>query len=277
MRLRALVDGREADAIDIADRGLAYGDGLFETLLVAQGRPVWWEAHFARLQLGCERLRMPCPAQELLLRECTALADGVERGVVKLIVTRGAAGRGYAAPIEVRPSRILSLHPAPDAEPAASRNGIALHECELRLSRQPRLAGFKHLNRLEQVLARSEWESPAFGEGLLRDDEHRIVSATAANLFLVRRGALVTPDLSRCGIEGTCRAWILARRDVQVIDVDAGMLAASDELFLASSLRGILPVARIGGREWSVGPMTRSLQQELWREVPALAPAGTAW
>jgi 4-amino-4-deoxychorismate lyase len=276
MSLRAMVDGREADAIDLADRGLAYGDGLFETILVAHGTPVWWEAHSARLQRGCERLRIPCPAQDLLQRECTTIAAGVERGVLKLIVTRGATGRGYAAPVEVRPSRILTLHPAPRPEAASLRDGIGLHECELRLARQPRLAGIKHLNRLEQVLARSEWDSPAFGEGLLRDDEDRIVSATAANLFLVRRGALVTPDLSRCGIEGTCRAWILARREVQVVDVDAGMLAASDELFLASSLRGILPVARIGGREWSVGPMTRSLQHELWHEVPALAPGGAA-
>lgn len=274
MSMRALVDGREADAIDIADRGLAYGDGLFESILVAQGRPVWWDAHFARLQRGCERLRIPCPAQDLLLRECAALAAGIERGVLKMVVTRGVAGRGYAPPAEARPSRILSLHPAPEPAAAAMRDGIALHECELRLARQPRLAGIKHLNRLEQVLARGEWDSPAFGEGLLRDDEDRIVGATAANLFLVRHGALVTPDLSRCGIEGTCRAWIMARRDVDVLDVDARILAQADELFLASSLRGILPVARIGGREWSVGPMTRSLQQELWREVPALAPDG---
>jgi 4-amino-4-deoxychorismate lyase len=134
------------------------------------------------------------------------------------------------------------------------------------------LAGIKHLNRLEQVVARAEWSDPSVAEGLLRDRAGRAICATAANLFAVVDGCLVTPDLSRCGVEGVTRAWVMARRDVQVRDLPARDLDRASELFLSSSLRGILPVARIGTRTHTIGPMTQSLQHALWQEVPALRP-----
>jgi 4-amino-4-deoxychorismate lyase len=269
---RVLVDGVECDAVSAQDRGLSYGDGVFETMLVAAGRLPWWQAHLARLQRGCARLRIDMPDDGVLAAEARDLCRDQARAVLKLIVTRGAAGRGYSIASATRSTRILSLHPAPILDPAVYDTGVAVHECTTRLAIQPSLAGIKHLNRLEQVLARSEWDDPAVAEGLVQDMDGRIVSATAANVFIASRGRWFTPDLGRCGIEGVCRAWVMARFAVEVADIPRARLLEGDELFLSSSLRGILPVARFGGRHWDVGPMTRVVQQALWQELPAMDP-----
>ena len=276
MSLRTLVDGIEIDAVSSRDRGLAYGDGVFEAMRVADGRVPWWPAHFARLVRGCERLGIVAPNEVLVRDECLRLAESQGDAVVKLIVTRGPAGRGYAPLKDGASTRVASLHPAPIADRDDYDTGVALHECDTRLAIQPRLAGIKHLNRLEQVLARAEWNDPSIAEGLVRDMEGRVVSATAANLFLASGGKWFTPDLSRCGIEGVCREWVRSRFAVETVDVSRAELLGSDELFLSSSLRGILPVARFGGRRWDVGPMTRVVQEALWNELPAMGPRRSA-
>ena len=255
-------------SVAVDDRGFNYGDGLFETLLVADGEPVWWDAHMARLQRGCDVLRIPFPAVDELLARARQLARGSARAALKLVITRGAGGRGYAPLRYATPTCVLTLHEAP----AMRRGGVGARWCDLRLSCQPLLAGFKHLNRLENVMARGEWEDPAITEGLLRDGEDRVVCGTATNLFMVRDGSLSTPALERCGVAGIARAWVLARAGATVRALSQTDIEAADELFLTSSLRGILPVARLGGREWNVGPMTRRLQEMLWSEVPALGP-----
>lgn len=274
--MRMLVNGVEASQMSAMDRGLAYGDGVFETLLVADGQPVWWDAHLARLQRGCAVLGIEAPAPRLLREEAASLATGAARAVLKVIVTRGAGGRGYAPPLSVAPTRLLSLHPAALPLRREYSEGVALRWCETTLAIQPALAGIKHLNRLEQVLARKEWHDDVIVEGLMCDADGRVVCATAANLFVVREGRLLTPRVDRCGIAGIAREWVLARRQVEIVDLAPSEVESADELFLGSSLRGILPVSRLGGREWNVGPMTRALQQLLWDEVPALRPIAEA-
>jgi 4-amino-4-deoxychorismate lyase len=256
-------------SIAIDDRGFNYGDGLFETLLVAEGEPVWWDAHMARLQRGCDALHIPFPAPLELLARARALVRGQARAALKIVLTRGAGGRGYAPLRYATPTCVLTVH----AAPATRRDGVTVRWCDLRLSCQPVLAGFKHLTRLENVLARGEWDDPGITEGLLRDEQDRVVCATAANLFIVRDGALATPALERCGVAGIARAWVMSRMGVTVRALSQTDVEAADELFLTSSLRGILPVARLGGRDWNVGPMTRRLQETLWTDVPALEPA----
>lgn len=273
MTPRWLVDGQATETVPAGDRGLAYGDGVFETLLVADAEPVWWERHLARLQRGCERLGIAAPIPELLRAEAQELVHDRRRAVLKLIVTRGAGGRGYAAG-EAAPMRVLGLHDAPGLRATDYAQGVALRWCETRLALQPRLAGIKHLNRLEQVLARAEWNDAGLAEGLMLDSLGNVVSATAANVFVVHRGRLSTPAVERCGIAGVARGWLLDTVDVAIADLDRSAIESADELFLTSSLRGILPVARLDGRCWTPGPMTRTLQQALWRAVPALRPAG---
>lgn len=267
MTARVLVDGRAHDELSALDRGLSYGDGLFETIRFVGADAPLWPRHMQRLQVGAARLRLPLPDAATLLREAREVIAGLSQAVVRITLTRGIGTRGYAPPAAPRPTRIVAAFAPPPHDPAAHAEGIRMRLCALRLAEQPLLAGTKHLNRLEQVLARAEWSDPAIAEGLLCDNAGRVVSATAANLFAVIDGMLVTPALDRCGVAGVARAEILASRPgTQVRPIALEALAGADELFLSSSVRGILPVRELDGQAWAVGPVTRAVQAH-WRTL----------
>jgi len=202
-----LINGVATTSLDARDRGLHYGDGVFTTARVARGEVLLWERHVARLQDNCARLAIPAPDAALLRTEAQQLCAGVAQGIIKVTVTRGVGGRGYAAPQEAQPTRLVALHPWPDYPQTNWDDGVALRVNALRLARQPALAGVKHLNRLEQVLARAEWNDPAIAEGLMCNEHGDVIEATAANIFVVRNGELHTPDLSECGVAGVMRAF----------------------------------------------------------------------
>ena len=272
MRLGVLIDGEAGDSIEVGNRGFNYGDGAFETLLVQDGRPVWWGEHLARLRRGCEALGLRMPDADLLEYEAEQLCVDQARAVLKIVLTRSGHGRGYASEPGARSQRILSLHAAPPLLGSDYVEGVALRWCETRLALQPRLAGFKHLNRLEQVLARDELANTGAFEGLMLDTTGRVVCATAANVFVLAHGRLRTPALRACGIAGICRDWVLSRTDVEIGELLPQDLERADALFLSSSLRGILPVARLGTRRYRPQPLIAGLIAQLWNEVPALAP-----
>lgn len=264
---RMLVNGAPGHTLAALDRGLAYGDGLFETIRLVQGRSPLWPRHMQRLRDGAARLRLPAPDVLQLESEAAAVSQGMEHAVVRITVTRGVGERGYAPPASPMPTRVVAAFDAPPMAGPAYRDGIRVRWCETRLAAQPRLAGIKHLNRLEQVLARAEWNDPEIAEGLLLDAAGRVVCATMANLFAVIDGMLVTPALERCGVAGVARAEVLATRpDAQVRDVRLDELLAASELFLTSSVRGILPVQAVGDKVFHPGPVTRALQQH-WRTL----------
>ena len=266
MSVRIFSGERRVDAVAADDRGLAYGDGLFETLRVHRGAAPWWDAHWARLAGGAERLQLSLPDAGLVRREAGGLfADGGD-GVLKLLVTRGAGGRGYAPPRAATPTWILSRHPLP-----AAGDGLHLHWCETRLAVQPALAGIKHCNRLEQVLARAEAQAAGADEGLLRDSEGAVVSATSANLFVLREGRWLTPPVDRCGVAGTCRALLLPWLQAREQRLSADDVVGADAVFLCNAVRGILAVARLGTRTWSPHPAVDAARQGLAQFQPAFA------
>ncbi|MGM0983941.1 MAG: aminodeoxychorismate lyase [Pseudomonadota bacterium] len=257
--------GTEAspEAWPLDDRGVAYGDGLFETVLVRDGVPLLWEAHLARLARGCRVLDIPMPAQLDLERPLAQAGEGL--AVFKLIVTRGSGGRGYAPPEFPMPRLRWQLSPfAPDT--ARWKTGVRVRHCRLRLGTQPVLAGLKHLNRLENVLARGEWSDAEVAEGLLCDSEDRLVEATCMNVFWQRDGRLETPRLTRCGVAGTLRAKLLECLPIAEVDAFPEVLASAEAVWLGNSLQGLWPVARLdaaGGevlRRWSIGVDHRRLQ-----------------
>lgn len=263
--MQAWINGQPADCIALADRGLAYGDGLFETIKVRGGRALLFERHLARLQEGCQRLAIPCD-MHVLRAELQAYIQQLGQGVCKLILTRGAGQRGYASPNPCMPQRILQASSAPQWPSSHAAEGIRLFACQLRLSEQPLLAGLKHLNRLEQVLARAEWTDPAYAEGLLLDQQERVVDGVFSNIFIVRKQQLLTPDLIRCGVAGVMRAELLARAQasvmpVRITDITLQDLQQADEVFTCNSLYGIWPVRSYAQQSWSIGPVTRKLQQ----------------
>ncbi|MCE5233966.1 MAG: aminodeoxychorismate lyase [Mizugakiibacter sp.] len=275
MTPRVLVDGAATDRVSALDRGLLYGDGLFETVRIVRGRAPLWARHMARLAAGCARLGLPMPAEPTLWYEAADVTAGIECAVARISVTRGAGARGYAPPPVSQSARIVTGFAAPAVPADWYARGIRVRFCELRLATQPRLAGLKHLNRLEQVLARAEWDDAEIAEGLLLDAEGRVVCATAANLFVVRSGRLATPALDRCGVAGVARAEVLARHaQAEVRDIGVEELMRADEIFLSSSVRGILPVRALPGRELAPGAWARALQ-DAWRAL-GLIDAGAA-
>ena len=265
MDTRCLINGRPGDTLAAGDRGLHYGDGLFETVSVIGGRAPLWSRHMARLAEGGRRLAIPLPDSEMLAKEMRAVVGDMAAAVVRITVTRGVGPRGYAPPAVSMPARIVAAFPMPAPDPHLARDGVCLRVCSLRLSEQPALAGLKHLNRLEQVLARAEWADPAIHEGLLLDVAGRVACATMANVFAVIGGIPVTPSLARCGVAGVARAEVLATIPaVQVRDLALEELLRADELFLTSSVRGILPVQAVGDRVFAPGPVARAMQRH-WR------------
>ncbi|MEN0107881.1 MAG: aminodeoxychorismate lyase [Pseudomonas sp.] len=259
------VDGRPAQAASLVDRGLAYGDGLFETIGVKSGRPQLFERHLARLADGCQRLSIPADLA-LIRTELLAFSAELGEGVAKLLLTRGDGLRGYAAPAAATPRRILLGSPFPAYPASHAEQGIRLFPCVTRLAEQPLLAGLKHLNRLEQVLARSEWQDSEHAEGLMQDLSGRVIEGVFSNLFIVRDGQLLTPDLSRSGVAGVMRAELLAQAQALAIPVavqplSLEQLLAADEVFVCNSLYGVWPVTALQGHCWPVGPLTRKLQR----------------
>jgi 4-amino-4-deoxychorismate lyase len=258
------VDGQPAEQLSVKDRGLAYGDGLFETITVTAGQASLLERHLARLAEGCVRLHIPVD-MALLKVELLAFSQQLGDGVAKLIVTRGDGQRGYAPPEPAQPRRILQGAAKPLYPPRNAEQGVRLFPCATRLAEQPLLAGLKHLNRLEQVLARAEWQGVEPAEGLMLDASGRVIEGVYSNLFIVRDGQLVTADLTRCGVAGVMRAELLAQAAAsgitcQVRDIEFAELLAADEVFLCNSVYGVWPVSALQTHDWPVGPLTRKLQ-----------------
>lgn len=271
MTARTWINGEPADCIAANDRGLQYGDGLFETMTIRQGRPVTWTRHWNRLADGCRRLGIPAPARETLESEIDTAAAGVDRAIAKLIVTRGAGGRGYRVPDEPRPTRILGLHTWPDYPRYYWTEGVRLRICRTPLGMNPALAGIKHLNRLEQVMARQEWDDPAIFEGLMCDPEGRLVEGVMTNVFFWESGRLHTPDLRSCGVAGIMRERVIewAERhgvEVRVGDFTPERLLASEGVFITNSVLGVLPVNRVEDVEFGIPEATVRIQRGVFRE-----------
>lgn len=263
-----MINGREGYQIDAGDRGLSYGDGLFETLAVSAGSPCLWEEHMQRLEAGCLRLGIPVPEREILRKEVLREIGSAQQGVIKIIVTRGSGGRGYRLPDKVVPTRIVRYTPWPEHPRNAREEGVAVRVCSSRLGLNPTLAGLKTLNRLEQVMARSEWSSPKIAEGLMHDSEGHIIEGTMSNLFLLRGGILVTPDLSRCGIAGVMRRIIIMIAEEMGIrvfreEITLEALMHSDGLFLSNSLIGIWPVREVSGKQFDPKIIPDSLVEQV--------------
>ncbi len=240
-----IINGEPGDGLSTLDRGLLYGDGVFETIAVKQGRPQYWERHLQRLRLGCKALRLPGADEAVLKDEVRRLIGGDGRCVIKVIVTRGAGGRGYKPPRSAQ-TRIIQKFPWPQFPSGYVTSGVDVTLCDFKLAHQPGLAGIKHLNRLEQVLARSEWDDE-YQEGLVCDTDGHIIEATSSNVFFEVGGGLVTPDLQKCGVAGVLRSEVIDYCNshgikLSVRDFGLDEVADIEAMFLCNSIIGIWPV-----------------------------------
>jgi 4-amino-4-deoxychorismate lyase len=256
--------------VSALDRGLHFGDGLFETIACVRQQPRFLPLHLERLEFGCERLQLKPPNLEEFRAEVTELASGVDRAIVKVLVTAGeAVVRGYARSGGETATRITIRYPWPHESAAQLHDGVMVRTLTLRLGENPRLAGLKHCNRLEQVLARAELAQDAsHSEGLLFSSSGNLVSGTMSNVFLVRDSCLLTPRIDQCGVAGVMRRVVLREarqagiptRECELRQQD---LQGAEEVFLTNALMGIRPVRGLDARELTPGPITRHLQSML--------------
>lgn len=267
-----LINGHPENRINIADRGLQYGDGLFETIAYRDGQLEFLSDHLSRLIEGCKRLNISFKnaQQQLLIVEIETVAQSLKAdGVIKVMLTRGQGGRGYRYQDDMQSTRIVSSHPLPNY-PSENQSGVSVRICQQCLAVNPSLAGIKHLNRLEQILARNEWQDDTIAEGLMFDYQERLIEGTMSNVFLVKNNQLFTPEISNSGIAGIMRKQIIKLTNtlditlhITTLDLDA--LKSADEIFICNSLMGIWPVTRITDFKNNIkrGSITLTLQNAL--------------
>ncbi len=260
-----LVNG-EATGLAPTDRGLAYGDGLFETMAAWNGQVRRLDLHMQRLAEGCRRLRIPLD-RDGIEQEILSCCPPQGRHVIKLIVTRGSGLRGYRIPQPQIPTRIIGITDWPDYPLSHYTQGVRVASLDLRLGRSTALAGMKHLGRLEQVLAQQELSKKNAEEGLLLDERGLVVSGVACNLFVVRDGGLVTPDLSHSGVCGVMRRAVLEQAQrlgihTTTTELYPAEVQAAEELFLTNAVFGIWPVRQLDTQAFETGSVTRTLMRE---------------
>lgn len=265
------VNGSPDRQVSPFDRAVHFGDGLFETIACRHSRPRFLSLHLERLQLGCSRLGIDAGDFDTIRTEVLALASEVDSAIVKVVLTRGTAlARGYGATGREKATRITFRYawPMPQETRTESQDGVRARTATLRLGENPALAGLKHCNRLEQVLARREWTDPGIAEALLFSSSGKLVSGTLSNVFIVEGAVLRTPRIDVCGVAGVMRRVVLreaAREGICVHEeaLDSDDLKKADEVFLTNARIGIWPVRALDGRVLKPGPITRRLQQIL--------------
>ncbi len=269
------IDGIQQTDIAVTDRGLQYGDGLFETMAVFDGYCPRFPEHYQRLHTGCERLAIPFPDEALLKQEVVQAAAGVTKAVIKLIVTSGVGGRGYARPVSPQAKRIVLRYDWPTYPREYWQYGITLRLCETRLACNPALAGIKHLNRLEQILARNEWQGDDYAEGLMCDVNGNVIEGIMSNVYLVRNNTVYTPATDKCGVAGVMRRWILNNAPalgIKVVETELSVedITRADEVLLTNSLIGLWPVKDFENCQFEPGPVYWALLKHLIKDYPVV-------
>lgn len=271
------LDGALTGALPLPDRGLDFGDGLFETLLLRQGQPLYLPLHLERLHQGLQRLGFPrCLHKAQQYIDCAVNQIRAREwgwSVLRVTATRGSGPRGYAPPQAASPRFILRAQPlAHDCSEMLPPAKLIL--ATTRWSSQPALAGIKHLNRLEQVLAAGEYQAVGADEALMLNQAGQALSVSAGNLFAVLGGEILTPPVLECGIAGTRRRQVIEQwapalgLAVREKGLELTQLETADELFFSNSLVGLRPVASLGGVRWRDYPVCESLFRQYREQMP---------
>ena len=267
-----ITNGESVQHVSISDRGFQYGDGLFETIAIRKGEPRLWQYHVGRLTRGCEVLRIAMPKESELLDGITQALEHSDvlpaYSIVKIIVSSGSGLRGYGRGVAESPTVLFRAFPAAPPALESYRDGIDTMFCETRLASDSATAGLKTLNRLEQVLARSEFVGSNVFEGFTMDADNNIICGTMSNVFFVNDKTISTPPLDRCGVAGVMRRHVIETLREQGIDTTIRAskcmeLEDADEVFLSNSQFGVMPVRSCGDLRWPVGKVTQQIMSSI--------------
>ena len=274
--LNYLINGSFDHVISPFDRGFAYGDGVFRTIKMVDGLPNSWPLHYQKLVADCAAINIVCPSAELLMSDLSLLfsaeASENSQAVAKIIITRGEGNRGYTPPAITAPMRVVTKSVMPQYPEIRFSEGVNLIVCETRLASQAKLAGIKHLNRLENVLARMEWTDThmtnGIADGIMLDSAGNVIECTSANIFARYGDTLITPSLLQCGVAGITRqriidlAYTLSLK-VKVEVIDFPTLLSADEVIICNSLYSAWQVKTIQENTIKTGTLAANIRAAL--------------
>ena len=275
--LNYLINGSFDHVISPFDRGFAYGDGVFRTMKMVGGLPDNWPLHYQKLVADCAAINIVCPSAELLMSDLQQLFSPMDLSenqltIAKIIITRGAGNRGYTPPAITAPMRVVTQSAMPQYPDIRFSEGVSLTVCETRLASQAKLAGIKHLNRLENVLARMEWTDAhmtnGIADGIMLDSLGNVIECTSANIFARFGDTLITPSLHLCGVAGITRQRIIGlahtlslKPKIEVIDLPT--LLSADEVIICNSLYSAWQVKSIQEKTIKTGMLAANIRAAL--------------
>jgi 4-amino-4-deoxychorismate lyase len=264
-----LINGEFEAGVSPYDRGLSFGDGVFRTFTVSNGVPNHWEAQYQKLYDDCQALKLKCPFSQIILEDIVKLfPKDTTLKVAKVIITRGNSMRGYAVPQNISPNRVLIKSSLPNYPNNYFEQGVNLQVFSIRLSSQPLLAGVKHLNRLENVLARMEIVDSEMYDGVLLDENNHVIECSNANIFARFNSQLITPSLTKCGVSGVTRQRIISIAQLLGLSVAQESCTlesfnSADEVFICNSVFGAFNVKAIGQTTFSNYGLAAKLREML--------------
>ncbi len=256
------------DNVPVSDRSFQYGDGCFTTMQIHQGRVMHWSLHVARMQASLALLGIAEPDWNELLIKLTERLSPIGLGGAKLLISRGSGGRGYASQDAVQPRIWLSIFDYPEHYIDQQKQGVALGVSSIKLGHNPLLAGHKHNNRLEQILARRALEGSDFSDAIMLDIDDHVIETTCANIFWRKGTTLYTPALDNAGVAGIMRRWIMQVISNMPYEIVVGEFALSElnhaeEVWVTNALLGVAPVVTILDQTYAIGALTRQLQKRI--------------
>ena len=242
----AIINGKEQSNISIFNRNFQYGDGLFETCVVNNNQILFWEKHLSRLDIGCRKLKIKNIEEEIWLKDIKKALSltSKKKCVLKLILSRGNSQRGYSYSDDILPVRVVIVSEMKNVQ---AKESFSLEYASSGYHSNPNLAGIKHCNRIEQILARSSLKRD---EAIMLDENQNIISVTQGNIYFIFGQSLVTPKLDRCGVIGSRRSLILELAESIELNVEEGNVSMNDakkadEAFISNSIMGIQSVNSI--------------------------------
>ena len=272
----AYVNGRfvlENEAtVSIFDRGFLYGDGVFETMRIYDGKIFRARAHLDRLVGGLKELEIDfrTPAEELMvIGEELTKRNGVANGIARVYVTSGQSAFGQDLNVQGGPTTVFVAKPF-----EFQTNPAALHVTvsSVRLDTNSQLPRLKTANRLPYILARHEAKRAAAHDALLRNINDRVIELTISNVFVAKNGEVFTPSLDDGPLAGITRhaALVLAgeiRLPAYEMSFGLEFLSDADEMFATNSLIEIVPIVKLDDRTIPRRTITERLQQEYQKLV----------
>ena len=263
-----LINGSNASGLDPFDRGLAYGDGVFRTFKVIDGKPLHWDYHFQTLSYDCEKLGIKLPNEALLLDDIKVLFIRTSGTfVAKWIITRGSSNRGYTIPKDIKPNRILLKNKFTPLLESLYLKGVNLEFSAKKTSSVLQLGATKHLNRLENVLAKQAVTSPSF-DAIMLDEKDHVNECTSHNILALFGKQIHMPKHNHAGVSGVSRQIVMDHaQSLGYATIESNIskeqLLKANEIVIINSVNGALPVKQIKNKKWNSLNLAYELNQLL--------------